>query len=138
MPRELMKLGDFSFSLDTAAPARTRRSDRWRWETLPRIGREPALQYVGPGVSEIELDGVIYPHYRGGLGQVDAMRAEAARGAPLRLVTGEGANLGLWCITGIRETGSYPIAGGSPRKIEFELSLRRYGDDDDDGTEERA
>lgn len=133
MPRDLLQLGDYTFSLATAAPARVRRSDQWRWESLPRIGREPALQYVGPGTAEIELDGVIYPHYRGGLGQLDAMRAEAAKGAPLGLVTGEGGNLGRWCIAGIRETGSHLIAGGSPRKIEFELRLRRYGDD----TEER-
>ena len=129
MPRSLMKLGDFSFSIDTAAPARLRRSDEWRWERLPRIGREPALQYLGPDTPEIDLDGTIFPHYRGGLGQIDALRAEAAKGSPLRLVTGEGRNLGLWAITAIRETASHPMAGGSPRKIEFELRLRRYGDD---------
>ena len=127
--RSLMKLGEYTFSLETAAPARMRRSDSWRWESLPRIGREPASQYLGPGASEIDLEGTIYPHYKGGLGQVPALRAEAAQGKPLRLVSGEGENLGLWVVTRLQETGSRAIAGGTPRRIDFELRLRRYGDD---------
>ena len=95
MPEVMMALGGYRFAIGTAAFQTLRRATEYRWAQMNRIGRRPAMQYVGPGVESIDLDGVIYPHFRGGLRQVEAMRAEARLGLPLMLVSGTGYGLGL-------------------------------------------
>ena len=125
----LLKLGAYAFSVSTAAYGELSRAQEYRWRRQDRVGRNPARQWLGPGDDTIDLRGTIYPAWRGGLGQLDAMRAEAAKGEPLRLVGGDGKVLGLWVITRIRETGSAHLAGGAPRKVEFQISLAFYGED---------
>ncbi len=129
MPSEIMLgLGEYRFCLDTAAYDELRRRTEYRWPCQDRINRAPALQFMGPGGETIELGGTIYPHFRGGLGQVDAMRAQAALGAPLLLVDGTGKVMGHWAIESIEETRRVFFADGTPRRIEFRLSIRRYND----------
>ena len=129
----LLALGDFRFSVATAAYDELSRTAEYRWRRQDRIGRVPARQWLGPGDDTIELRGTILTAYRGGLGQVEAMKAEAVRGEPLRLVGGTGTVFGLWVVLRIRETGSVFLAGGAPRKVDFELSLAYYGEDGDSG-----
>lgn len=129
MPSEIMlALGDYRFSLPTAAYEDLRRSTEQRWPSQDRVGAAPALQYLGPGADSIDLRGVIYPHYKGGLGQVDAMRAQAGRGVPLMLVDGRGMVYGWWVIERVEETQGVLFADGVPRRIEFGLNLKRYND----------
>ena len=131
MPTELMTLGDYRFSIDTAAYDELVRTTEYRWARQDRLGRPPARQYLGPGDDTIDLRGTVLTAHRGGTGQVDAMRAEAGRGEPLRLVSGTGAVFGLWVILRIRETGRVFLEGGVPRRIDFELGLGYYGEDAD-------
>lgn len=126
----MLALGDFRFEIGTAAYQTLVRTQAYRWEKQDRIGRLPALQFVGADLQTVELDGVIYPAFRGGLGQVRAMRALAARGEPLDLVAGTGDVLGRWCIVEVSETGSVFLDDGRPRKIEFALKLQEYGEDE--------
>jgi len=123
----MMALGAYRFSLPTAAYDDLARTSSWRWPSIDRAGVRPALQYVGPGEDTISMRGVIYPHFRGGLGQVAMMRAEAALGEPLLLVDGTGRVWGDWCITEVREGLSTFFSDGTPRKIDFDLSLSMYG-----------
>lgn len=128
----MARLGAFQFGIDTAAFQELQRASTYRWEQKNRIGRKPAQQNVGPGADTITLQGVIYPHYRGGLGQIGAMRAQAATGEPLPLVyafESVGQYCGQWCITGIEETRTVFFDNGTARKIEFNLSLIEYGED---------
>ncbi len=122
----MMQLGGYQFGLNTAAYQGLSRSDDWRWPVQERIGQEQALQFVGPGASTITLDGVVFPEWRGGLGQLDAMRLEAAKGVPLVLVDGRGGTHGMWVIERIDETQSVFAAGGLARRVEFSMQLRRY------------
>ncbi|MDO5058087.1 MAG: phage tail protein [Lautropia sp.] len=122
----MMQLGDFQFGINTAAYQGLARSDAWRWPAQERIGQEAALQALGPGESSITLDGVIYPEWRGGLGQLDAMRAQAGRGEPLVLVDGRGQALGMWVVESVSETQGTFAAGGVARRIEFSLQLKRF------------
>jgi phage protein U len=57
------------------------------------------------------------------------MRAQAGLGIPLMLISGNGTAFGRWCITSITETESVFMSDGSPRKITFSLSLKRYGEE---------
>lgn len=120
---------DYQFSISTAAYQSLKRSDAWRWPAQDRVGRLPARQYVGPGGGTVEFEGSIYPAYRGGLRQIDRMRAVADGGEPLRLVDGTGKNWGLWCVERIEETGRVFFSDGRPRRIDFYMRLSEYGED---------
>lgn len=125
----LMGLGEYRFSISTMAYDNFERSTSWNWAEQKRVGRRPALQYVGPEKDDITLAGTIYPHYAGGLGQMDKMRSMADTGKPLMLVDGLGKVWGKWCIKSITESQSHFLQGGVPRKIVFRISLARYGED---------
>lgn len=125
----MLALGDYRFSVDTAAYQNLRRTSQYRWQTQDRLDRRPAEQFVGTGSETIRLPGTIHPHYKGGLGQLPAMRKEAEKGEPLLMVDGMGNNLGLWVITQIEEDQSVFLPEGAPRQIQFTVTVRRYGED---------
>lgn len=124
----MLALGPYRFSLNTSAYQTLKRSSEYRWPQVERIGQEPLLQALGQGSDSIDLDGVIYPHFRGGLGQLGNMRDSASRQEPLMLINGLGEVLGRFVITQIEETQNTFLPDGVPRKIEFRLSLERYGE----------
>jgi len=129
----MMKIGAFKFAADAAAYQSLKRVSEYVWKPQARLGRNPAMQYLGKGGESIELSGVIYPaEFHTGIDQVAAMRKEAAKGNPLLLISAKGMQgqiLGLWVIQKIEETGTLFLAGGSPRKIEFRMSLQFHGGD---------
>ncbi|MGX9427972.1 phage tail protein [Bradyrhizobium sp. LeoA1S1] len=122
----LLALGAYRFSVNTGGYQKIERSSAWRWPATDRIGVAPAKQYVGPGEDSITIEGTIYPHYRGGLRQIDQMRAQAGLGQPLPLTTGFGRYLGMYVIEKIRESQETLMSDGAPRKIEFTIELGAY------------
>lgn len=126
----MMQLGDYQFSLGTAAYDGFRRSRGWSWPEQERIGRTPALQYTGPELQTIRLSGMILPTYRGGVGQIEAMAAAAGKGEPLMLVDGRGFVYGRWCIVGLDENQSYFAPNGAARRMDFDITLVEYGEDE--------
>lgn len=124
----LLKLGEFTFSVSTAAFQTLRRSHQYQWQSQARLGGGPALQYTGIGETSIELAGVIYPGVVGGVDQMRLIRSVAAKGAPLLLVAGTGDILGYWAVRGVQETGSHFFSDGVARKQDFSISLVFYGD----------
>lgn len=125
----MMMLGPFMFAMDTAAYQNLQRSSEYRWTAKDRLGRLPAMQFTGPGKESIELDGVIFPEFAGGLNQVQAMREIAGYGKAMHLVDGLGVFHGLWVVTNVSETLTVFHDDGSARRIQFRLSLQRYGKD---------
>lgn len=122
----MMQLGFLQFSLDKATYQRLSRSTEYRWARLPRIGSNDAMQFTGYGPETIEIEGVIYPHFRGGLKQVDKMRTQASIGIPLPLVTGSGRVLGLWVVETISEGQEIFAKRGIPLRQEFTMRIARY------------
>lgn len=135
MPSVMMALGDYRFSVDSAAYQTLHRTHDYRWAAQERLGREPARQYLGPGDEKITLAGVIFPTYRGGLGQLTALRDEAGLGVPLLLVDGIGLVWGRYVIEKVEETRSIFFADGTPRRVEFSLDLAAYGEDSASGAD---
>ena len=131
MPTSLVMLGlgSFRFGVNRSSYQSMRRQAGWRWASLPRIGRIPASQYLGPDTQRVTLQGVIYPHFKGGLRQVELMRAQAGLGIPMLLVDGLGFVLDQWCITSVDETKGLFLRDGAPRRIEFSMDLQSYGGD---------
>lgn len=126
MTGTMLQLGSYQFSIDNAAYQTLQRSTEYRWAAQERIGAADALQFTGFGSDTITLQGVIYPHFRGGLGQVDKMRLTASLGFPLPLVAGTGRVLGVWVIEGVREGQRTFATQGAPLRQDFTISIRRY------------
>lgn len=128
MANVMLKLGDFTFSVDTAAYQQLSRVSEYRWASQDRIGKAPALQPVGLGSDTINMDGTIYPGHRGGTGQLNDMRAEAGKMKPLILVDGRGFVHGRWAIERVEEGQEVFAHRGAPRKQTFRLQIRKYDD----------
>jgi phage protein U len=121
-------LGLFPFSLKTAPFQQLRRATNWRWVGNNRIGRRAAYQFAGPGDDAITLSGVLMPEISGGMLSLDALRLMGDQGKAWPLIGGDGTIYGLWIIEGIEETKSVFFENGTPRKIEFSLSIKRADD----------
>lgn len=126
----MMSLGNFRFALETAAYERLALAQSWRWPEQQRLGRDAALQFIGANAAEIELEGVIYPQFRGGPGQIEHLREVADQGKPLMLTDGIGRVWGKWVVTRISDTRTVLADDGQPRKIEFRATLKAYGEDE--------
>ena len=123
------KAQPYFFNLDTAAFDELRRSTEFRWASQERLSRRPAQQGVGMGDEKITLKGAVFPGFKGGLKQLDTLRALGAQLKPLTLTTGYGDALGTWCLKSVDEEQSALMQGGIPRKQGFTLEFVRYGDD---------
>ncbi|WP_286912071.1 MULTISPECIES: phage tail protein [unclassified Pseudomonas] len=119
----------YYFNLDTAAFDQLRRQTRFRWAGQDRLGRESAQQAVGLGEETISIRGAIFPGFKAGLGQLQALRGIGRQLLPLSLTTGYGEVLGTWCLTSIEEEQGALLAGGIPRKQGFSLEFVSYGQD---------
>lgn len=104
----------------------------YRWKAQERIGRRPAMQFMGPGEETVTLQGVLYPkdpRLGRGFSQLESMRREAMLGIPRGVASNLGRYYGIWCISGISDVQSYFTKGGAPRKVEFNINLTHYGPD---------
>jgi len=126
MAEVMMQIGILQFSIDSAAYQSLSRSTEYRWARQARLGAHDALQFTGYGADTIELEGVIYPQFLGGLKQIDKMRSQASIGVPLPLVSGVGKVLGLWVIEAITEGQKVFAKRGVPMKQEFTMRVARY------------
>ena len=125
----MMALGDFRFSVSTAAYDELNRTHNYRWQSQDRIGRSPGQQFMGEGIQTLDLSGTIYPHYSGGIEQVNQMHSMAGQGKPLILVDGTGKVWGKFVITRVQETQSRFLNNGQALHQDFRLSLVFYGED---------
>ncbi len=134
----MLLLGDYRFSVDTAAYQSKSRSTSFRWGKQQRLTTQPALQFIGPGDDTISIQGVILPHYKGSLGQVESMRNTAEKGEALLLIEGSGKVLGHWVIETITENQDTFFKDGTPRRINFTLELRKDEDPKKDSVNDLA
>lgn len=125
----MMGLGGFRFSISTAAYQQLERTNEYRWQSQERIGRHPAMQYLGEGHTTVRLSGVIYPSFKGGIKQIDALRGRAGTGSPQFLASTYGRIFGQFVIMSVGEVQTFFLANGAPRKVEFTLEMKSYGED---------
>lgn len=125
----MMGLGLFRFGMLGPNYQRSVRLASFRHPAMPRVGRRPAAQYLGPGEETLTLEGVIHPHFKGGLRQIEMMRLSAGTGAPMMLVDGLGWVWDRWVVTEIEEAKSVFLSDGAPRQIDFRIALLAYGGD---------
>ena len=122
----LMKLGNFTFQLNTAAYQKLSRRSQYNWQKFKRLNNKPAQQFLGHNADQMIIDGVIYPTFKGGLRQVQVMREEASKGTDHLLVSGLGEVMGQWIIISIDETHEVFTKQGAPLKITFKMTIEEY------------
>lgn len=125
----MLSLGMFVFSLSTLAYQELQRQTNWRHASNSRVGAPPALQFVGRGEDTITLPGIILPELAGSILSLDALRLMANTGKAWPMVEGTGRIYGLWVIESLSETKTLFFRDGTPRRIEFTLTLKRTDDD---------
>jgi phage protein U len=119
----MMALGTFLFGLPTIAYQKLQRRQDWRHVRLTRIGVRDAVQYVGPGEDTITLDGEAVAELQPAGAALDELRRMAATGDCWSLIDGAGRVYGAFVILTIDEGQSVFFADGTPRKIDFSISL---------------
>lgn len=122
----MMRLGDFSFGINTAAYEELKRSTEYKWPGQERFGQRDALQFTGIGNDTMTLNGTILTAYRGGTGQLQRLRNLAMEGQPQFLISGLGQIYGRWVIERVEEGQSVFAAAGHPRRQDFTVQLRRF------------
>ncbi|WP_226475165.1 phage tail protein [Pseudomonas sp. MWU16-30323] len=125
----MLALGMFVFSLTTAAYQELQRQTNWRHASNSRIGAAPARQFLGRGEDTITLPGILLPELAGTTLSLDTLRLMANTGTAWPMVEGSGRIYGLWVIESLSETKTFFFRDGTPRRIEFNLSLTRTDDD---------
>ena len=129
MSQIMMQLGLFQFKLNTAAYQKLSESYAYDWAEVFRIGTTPKLQFTGKKAPQIDLEGVNFPHWRGGKNQLDYIRLQAELGEPLVLVSGSVGSdnlFGRWVVVSLTNESSVFFNDGSPRKQSWKLSLKQY------------
>ena len=123
----LLSLGDFRFSVDTAAYDSSDLNAEYPWAKVERIGNTPQLQAMGLEHRTMSLNGTVITTYKGGSAQPETLRVLAGKMVPLELVTGDGRALGKWCIMKISESDSNFFGDGMPKKQAFTIEIERFG-----------
>lgn len=124
----MLSYGTFVFSLSTLAYEQLQRQMAWRHASSARIGAAPARQFLGRDEETIELQGTIAAELGADLQSLDVLRELADEGRPQALVEGTGLVYGGYVIVGINETRKELFNDGTPRLIDFQLSLARHED----------
>lgn len=118
----------YYFGLSTAAYDSLKRDTSYNVAAQERLQREEALQAVNKGGESITVSGTVYTS-RSGARQLDELRRLGRAQKPMQLTTGYGDVLGRWYLTKVSEDQGGLMSGGAPRKQQFTLEFRRYGDD---------
>lgn len=130
----LMQLGDFPFSIGTAAYSQLSRDSEGRWGSIPLLGGGEAIQFLGRQHDIIVLVGEVYPQISvqvggdGGTKAIDTLRDMFVASKPLLLQSASGDNLGYWVILKLSNMDSVYLVGGVPRRQRFSLTLKYYGE----------
>jgi phage protein U len=124
----MMKLGDFTFSVELAAYNQFRRNTSYRWPAQERINRIANLQFVGPGEETVTLAGAYFPQVTGRYAVMDDLRELAAQGKPQLLVGGLGHVFGYFVIERVEDSANLFLKNGIPKQVEFSLELKKYGE----------
>jgi phage protein U len=125
----MLALGMFVFSLHTLAYQELQRQTDWRHASNNRLGAPPARQFLGRGEDTITLPGILLPELAGTVLSLDALRHMANTGKAWPVIEGSGRIYGLWIIESLSETKTIFFNDGTPRRIEFSLTLKRIDDD---------
>ena len=129
----LIQLADFQFSISTVAYNELNRVSSVRWGSHDIVGGAQRLQAVGQNNDTITLNGVFYPQLAAQVGgavgteSLDSLRETMKAMQPQLITAANGNSLGYWVMESLETTDS-KFLGAVPRRQEFRISLRWYGE----------
>lgn len=126
----MLSLDKFVFGLQTAPYKELQRQRNWKHRSSSRVGARDGSQFTGAGDDTITLNGMVSP--TNGIGtsaSIDALAKMGDEGDAYVLADGSGYIYGAYIIESLNETATYHTEEGIPKKIEFNLSLKRVPDD---------
>ncbi|EHS1279508.1 TPA: phage tail protein [Escherichia coli] len=127
--RIMMMLGDFSFSVDTAAYNQLTREASWNWSEQERIGRQSLLQYTGKPGRTVRIEGESHAFFgKTGTDAVNTLYDIADMAEPQLLVSGEGDVLGWWVVQDFSDSTDRFLPGGGHRNKHWSMTLKHYAD----------
>lgn len=121
----MLTLGLFVFQLQTVPYQSLQRDVDYRWPANNRVGLRPLPQFLGVNEEKITLSGVLMPEITGGKLSLMALNLMAEEGKAWPLLEGSGTIYGMFVVNSVSETHTEFFSDGSPRKIEFTLTLTR-------------
>lgn len=124
----LLALGPFSFGMDTANYHALQRQMQFKHPSTSRVGARDAYQNVNPGEEVINITGMVAPEVTGQLSSITQLEQMGQDGLAHVLVDGAGYVYGVYYIDSLETDQSFHFDDGTPRRVEFSLSLRRSDD----------
>lgn len=121
----LAAFGFFLFELRTASANSLALNTAARWATNDRIKDGPDAQFLGAGVADATIDGVIYPELTGGVLSLSILKKMLESGKSYPLISGRGDIFGSFFLESVAETHSQFLPNGAAQKIEFSLKFKK-------------
>jgi uncharacterized protein len=120
--------GDTRIVFEIAGPAYERLTRKLdvRVAKHERAGVAAVRQPLGYDET-LDIEGALFPFWRGRVQSIEDMRAAARAMKPLLFTDGKGMVHGRWLIESVETDETLPDIDGSPRKIEFRVALGRAG-----------
>jgi uncharacterized protein len=91
----------------------------------PIVGAEQPLEFVGEGLTEINLSGRLFPEALGGQSGLTVLDVMRSSGRPQFLMRGDGRPLGWFAILTVDTRSQYLNARGVGKMVEVSIRLRR-------------
>lgn len=121
----LMAFGPFTFGVQTAAYDELRRQMQFKHGAAVRVGERDNYQYLGAGEEIITLSGTVAPGVTGTLAPITQLENMGLGGQAYVLVDGAGYVYGVYFIDRIETTQRYLFDDGTPRRVDFSVTLYR-------------
>lgn len=121
----LMALGLFIFEMGTLPYQELQRKRDWRHEKSPRLGAQPATQFLGPGEDAFTIQGTLVPEIAGDVSSLEKLAEMADEGDDLALVDGDGNVFGYFNIMAIDDRRRHFLDNGIARQIDFAIDISR-------------
>ncbi|WP_273841998.1 phage tail protein [Providencia rettgeri] len=118
-------LGLFVFQLNTTPYQMMQINQKYRYGVNNRVGKRPAVQFIGLDNDDITLSGTLLPSLTGGRLSLLVLEQMAETGRAWSLIDGTGNIYGMFVIEEITQSKSEFFVDGAPRKIDFTLKLKR-------------
>lgn len=125
----LMALDQFVFGLSTVAYHELQRQTQWKHRGSSRVNARDANQFLGPGDDTITISALVAPEVTGDLASIEKLRAMGDAGGAYAMVDGAGKVYGAFYIESMTEGQTQHYADGTPRRVDFSISLKRTDDD---------
>lgn len=118
------RLGSVEFTMESGLPTELTHNVRYRIDRSEPLEGQGVPVFRGTSDEEMTLRGVAFPGQgAGNLQSVQRLRDAGKAGKSLLLVDGDGTLYGNWFIESVNEQQSHLLAGGKPRRIEWDVAL---------------